>query len=78
MAGLFGLRSFLLPGVEPFRVNWEPVQDAECEKVYLCFCALTNLNQEFGSYLLRISKYCIEMKNNYLHVLKTAGLKEIL
>lgn len=30
-----------------------------------------------GSYLLNMNKYKNEMKNNYLHVLKPTGLKEI-
>lgn len=35
MTALSGLRSFELPGVKPFRVDWKPISDAECEKVYL-------------------------------------------
>lgn len=36
------------------------------------------MNEVYVSYLLRINKYQIEMKNNYLHVLKITGFKEIL
>lgn len=36
------------------------------------------MNEVYGSYLLRISKYRVEMNNNYVRVLKLTGLKEIL